>query len=694
MNLSIGIDIGGTFTDVVILDQDGERYYGKALTTYDDPAKGVFQGVGDALAQAGRTMSDAVSIIHGTTLVTNALIERKGAQTALITTKGFRDSTEIGTESRYDLFDLSIEKPEPLVPRRFRYGVEERVLVDGSVAIPLREEDVRAAVKDIVAKGNTATAVCLLHSYTNPVHERRIRDIIAEMAPSLRVSISSEVSPEIREYPRASTTIANVYVQGLVEKYLQHLQGGLNKIGFKGELLIMLSSGGTSTVETVSRLPIGLLESGPVGGAVAAGFHSREQGLGDLLVFDMGGTTAKVSLLDKGRPTLVHEFEVARAHRFKKGSGLPVKIPVVDMIEIGAGGGSIARIDQTGRLKVGPDSAGSEPGPVCYGRGGVEPTVTDANLVLGYLDPDFFLGGKMKIDVEGARRAIEEKIARPLGLTVTEAASGILQLVAENMANAARIHAAERGKDLRAYSMFAFGGAGPLHACQLAKSLRIPRIVIANGAGVLSAFGFLTVPVSFDFSRTIRGNVDRLDWNLVNTAFQEMEAEGRKILAQCNYIGNDVSILRTCEARYSGQSHEITIDVPLGNLGSEHVGLLKRNFVAQYRDLYNYDEGAGDTISIEALTWRVRVAGPLPNARVDVRNMTDGSNALKKTRPIYSPEKRDFVDAPILDRYRLSAGFEMVGPLIVEEREATLVVPEQATLHVDRHLNLIVNRTI
>lgn len=690
MTISIGIDIGGTFTDVVVLDQDGERYFGKALTTYDDPAKGVFEGVTDALSQAGKKMSDATSIIHGTTLVTNALIERKGAMTALITTKGFRDSTEIGTESRYDLFDLSIDKPEPLVPRRLRYGVEERVLVDGSLLTPLNEDDVRAVVKEIVAKGVSAVAVCLLHSYANPKHERRIRDIINELAPSLRVSISSEVSPEIREYPRASTTIANVFVQGLVEKYLQDLKNGLTQAGFNGELLIMLSGGGTSTIETASRLPIGLLESGPVGGAVAAGFHSREQQLGNLLVFDMGGTTAKLSLLEKGHPTLVHEFEVARAHRFKKGSGFPIKIPVVDMIEIGAGGGSIARMDRTGRLKVGPDSAGSEPGPVCYGRGGVDPTVTDANLVLGYLDPDFFLGGKMNIDVEGARRAIEEKIAKPMGLTVTEAASGILQLVAENMANAARIHAAERGKDLRTYSMFAFGGAGPLQACQLAKSLRIQRIIIASGAGVLSAFGFLTVPVAFDFSRTIRGEINSLDWDRVNEALREMAAEGRKVLAQCNYVDADLNIVRTCEARYRGQSHEITIGVPQGNLGPEHAAVLQRNFVSQYRELYNYDEGSGETLSIEALTWRVRVAGPAPDVRIRPKKLLGEVATTKKKRLIYSHESRNFVEAPVLDRYKLPAGFELTGPLIVEERESTLVVPDRATLRVDQHMNLIV----
>jgi N-methylhydantoinase A len=692
VQISVGVDIGGTFTDIVLVDGQGTRFFGKSLTTPQDPSHAVLSGLINVLESAGLHPGSLKSVIHGTTLVTNALIERKGVPTGLLTTAGFRDCIEIGTESRYDIFDLQLTKPEPLVERRLRFGIKERVLVDGSVLEPLDESQARGVIEELVALGVESIGVCLLHSYANPTHEIRLRELLTEIAPHIRVSISSEVSPEIREYPRSCTTIANVYIQPLVEKYLGVLNDGLRGLKFEGELLIMLSSGGTGTLETAKQFPIGLLESGPVGGAVAASFYGNAHGLGDLVVFDMGGTTAKISVLEDGEPSIVHEFEVARCHRFKKGSGLPVTIPVIDMIEIGAGGGSIARVDRMGRLKIGPDSAGSEPGPVCYGHGGKEPTVTDANLVLGYLDPDFFLGGKMKIDLEAAQRAVEHRIARPLGISTMRAAWGILHIVTENMANAARIHAAERGKDLRNYSLFAFGGAGPLHASYLADALHMSRVIVPSGAGVLSAFGFLTVPLSFDFSRTHRGSLAELDWDRVNTLLAQMEQEGRQIIGRSLSSDRDVTITRSCEARYVGQSHQIAVPVPDGVLGPQTNVHVMRNFVDGYRELYEYDEGEGEALPIEVLTWRVKASGPKPHVRIEATQHDSDVAARKPDRRIYLPERGEFGKVPVFDRYALGAGFVAEGPLIVEERESTLVVPLARTLMIDDFKNLIVTR--
>jgi N-methylhydantoinase A len=689
VRISVGIDIGGTFTDIVLVDAKGARFFGKSLTTPEDPSQAVLSGLADVLEGAGLSPNGVESVIHGTTLVTNALIERKGVPTGLITTAGFRDSIEIGTESRYDIFDLQLTKPEPLVPRRLRFGVKERILVDGTVHHALDEAHARSVIESLRASGVEAIGICLLHSYANRSHEQRLRELVSEIAPDIRVSISSDVSPEVREYARSCTTIANIYVQPLVEDYLGALANGLNQQGFGGDLLIMLSNGGTGTVSTAKKFPIGLLESGPVGGAVAASFYAKAHSLGELVVFDMGGTTAKISILKDREPSLVHELEVARSHRFKKGSGIPITIPVIDMIEIGAGGGSIAHVDRMRRLKIGPESAGSEPGPVCYGRGGIEPTVTDANLLLGYLDPNFFLGGKMKIDRDGAERAIEQRIARPLGMSAVRAAWGMLHIVTENMANAARIHAAERGKDLRNYSLFAFGGAGPLHASYLAKALHMPRVVIPSGAGVLSAFGFLTVPLSFDFSRTYRGTLQKLDWNVVNSLIEEMERDGRDILKQSLSADSQITITRSCEARYLGQSHQIAISLPSGSLGPQTIAQLMKSFVERYRELYEYDEGEGSGLPIEILTWRLKASGPTPDIAFSI-NRQSSASALKPDRRIYLPERDDFAQVPVLDRYGLDVGFSIKGPVMVEENESTLVVPLDRTLLVDEFKNLIV----
>jgi N-methylhydantoinase A len=685
-----GIDIGGTFTDLVLLDDStGERALGKVLTTPDDPSEAVEKGLVELLEREDVAATQLNTIIHGTTLVTNALIERKGVRTALLTTEGFRDAVAIGTEHRYDMYDIFIEKPEPLVPRNLRYGVRERSLDDGSVLLELDEEQVRSISAELREREVRAVAVSFLHSFRNPAHERRVAEILAEEAPEITVSLSSEVAPEIREYERTSTTIANVYVRPLVERYLQDLEERLRRLGFEGSLYIMLSNGGTASVETAREFPVRLLESGPAAGALAAAFYGQETGFSEVLSFDMGGTTAKACLIEGGEPLTSSEYEVARVYRFKKGSGLPVKTSVIEMIEIGAGGGSIARVGALNLPKVGPESAGAEPGPACYGRGGGEPTVTDADLLLGYLDPDFFLGGKMRLDRDAALRAIEEKIARPLGLDTAEAAWGIHQVVNENMANAARVHAIERGKDPRAYPLFAFGGAGPVHAYRVARTLGVPGFVAPLGAGATSAFGFLCAPLSFDLVRSLYGRLDELDWSEVNGALESLESEGRDLLRASGVADADIRVRRLCEMRYTGQGHEVTVELPDGKLGPDDAGRLTALYRKEYRRLYNRE---GPDVPLEALTWRLEVVAPRPEIRLEGEEGSSHTSdeAQKGAREIYLPEDGGFREVPVYDRYRLEPGAIFEGPAVVEERESTVVLGPEGRARIDAARNLIV----
>ncbi|HLT18775.1 MAG TPA: hydantoinase/oxoprolinase family protein, partial [Thermomicrobiales bacterium] len=592
-----------------------------------------------------------------------------------------------------DLYDIFLELPEPLVPRRLRIELDERVLSDGEVLKPVDPAVVRALAEQLVAQGIEAVAVALLHSYRNPEHERQVEAILNEFAPDLIVSTSSDVVPEIREYERTSTTIANVYVRPVVTRYLGRLEESLAALGFEGSLFIMLASGGICTVETARKYPIRLIESGPAAGAIAAAEYGRRIGMENLLSFDMGGTTAKACIIDGGQPLTTSDFEVSRVYRFKKGSGLPVKVPVIEMIEIGAGGGSIAWIDSLGLLKVGPESAGAMPGPVCYGQGGTRPTVTDADLVLGYLDPGYFLGGKMTLDIAAAKEAIMEQVAEPLGLDLLSAAWGIHQVVNENMAGAARIHAIERGKDPRAYPVFAFGGAGPVHAFNVARILRSPRLVVPLGAGVTSTVGFLAAPLAFDFVRTYYGRLDRLDWDHVNGLFDEMEAEGRQILTAAGVPESNISVRRFAEMRYVGQGHEIDVDMPDGRLAADDIPELVRRFEAEYRRLY--ERGAGDN-PVEALSWRVIVSGPRPDLPLE-QMRGDGDfarlvpDAQKGERRVYLPEDGKLVGVPVYDRYRLGPGARFAGPAIVEERESTVVIGRNARAEIDDFLNLIID---
>jgi len=684
----VGVDIGGTFTDLILVDDaSGEITVGKVLTTPSDPSQAVADVLADALQRTQTAAEDVQHVIHGTTLVTNSIIERKGARTALLTTKGFRDAYEIAREHRYDLYDLFLEMPEPLVPRHLRLEVDERVYSDGTVE---KEPDPRAVaqlVAELRDKDIEAIAICFVHSYANPAHEQLVGAIVGEIAPGVRVSLSSEVVPEIREYERTSTTVVNVYVQELVERYLAELVRRLHTQGVAGELLLMLSSGGISSVETASRFPLRLLESGPAGGALASAYFGQQAAINDLLAFDMGGTTAKLCVIENGQPLTSTEFEVDRKYRFKTGSGLPVKTPVIDLIEIGAGGGSIARVDSLGLLKIGPQSAGANPGPACYGRGGTEPTVTDADLLLGYLDPQFFLGGRLSLDRAAAELAIKTRIADHLDMSPTRAAWGIHQLVNEGMASAARVHIIERGMNPRGLPLFAFGGAGPGHGFGVASILHSPRMLVPFGAGVTSAMGFLTAPLAFDFVRSFLSQLDTVDWNQVNALFSDMAAQGDAILARSGVPADERRISRQADVRYAGQGHEIRIDLPDGALGPHSLPDIRATFEDVYRGLFGR---TGPDVPLEGVSWRLLASGPRPSVNLRAPSLSESASARKGERLVYFPEWEEHRPVVVYDRYLLAPGASFDGPAIVEERESTTVVGPRARIEVDQSRNLSV----
>lgn len=668
---ALGIDIGGTFTDVVLLERTtGTLSIVKLLTTYPDPSDAVLVGTRRVLEDAGCDPASVDRVLHGTTLVTNTLIERKGAFTGLITTDGFRDALEIGREGRYDIYDLWLELPVPLVQRRHRVEVTERINPDGSVRVPLDEASVGAAVSRLRDEGIEAIAVCLLHAYANPDHERRVRDIIRSAWAEVPITCSHDVAPELREYERSSTTVANAYVQPLAERYLERLEAGLEEIGLGAPLHIMLSNGGSCSTDTARRYPIRLVESGPCGGALAAAEWGRQCGTSRVLAFDMGGTTAKAVLSDGGEFPVTTESEVARVYRFKKGSGLPLLVPVLDMIEIGAGGGSVAHLNELGLPAVGPESAGSSPGPACYDQGGRDPTVTDADLVLGYLDADHFLGGEMALDEQQARDAIGS-VADSFGGGIQMAARGIHQLVNENMANAARVHAAERGVDIRPYTMVATGGAGPGHATGVARLLGLSEVVVPPVAGVGSAYGLLLAPVSFDFARTQVGRLEGLDPGKVNALYSEMEADGREVVREGGVEDAETSITRTADMRYVGQGHEIRVRIPSGDLDRSSIEAIQDAFDDAYRQAFGR---ICDGVPVETVHWRVTVSGPKPEA-TSVRIEAASSDAEKGVRDVLFDGRDAPVKTPVYSRYALRRGFSLQGPAIVEEAESTTVVP-------------------
>jgi N-methylhydantoinase A len=669
-----GVDVGGTFTDIAYWDseQDVVRFH-KLLTTPDDPTVAIVEGL-KAFEQAPDV------VVHGTTLVTNALIERRGAATGLITSEGYRDVLEIGTELRYDTFDLFLTRPDPLVPRRLRLAVAERVGADGQEVVPLDKDAVRKAGQKLAAAGVESVAVGFFNSYRNPEHEQCAVEILRDTCPELQVCASYEVAPEIREYERFSTVAANAYVQPQVSSYLHRLA---ERLGVP--LMVILSDGGITTARAAAERPIALVESGPAAGAMSAAHLTRITGLGDTVAFDMGGTTAKVSLIHNGVPARTHLMEVARVHRFKKGSGLPVRVPTVELIEIGAGGGSVAAVNDLRLLKVGPRSSGAMPGPACYGRGGTEPTVTDADLHLGYLSPDSFLGGSMKLDVTAAERALD-RLASELGTDRTTVAAGIADVVNSNMATAARLHISEHGRDPRRYRMIAFGGAGPVHAYGVARALHIREVVFQRGAGVASAIGMLVAPRSVECTRSQVVPLDDPDWDAIGVVAEDLEAQARQLLAEGGVPQSDVSLEVAADMRYLGQGYEVTVPVPLPVVRRRDTAGLVRAFEAEYRNRFDRTLVG---MPAEVISWRLRALSSPVVSTVTLPDRQGHRTARTGSRPAYFAEAGGFIDTTVYDRAALVPGAEIPGPALIEETESTVVVGPSGYARVERAGNLI-----
>ncbi len=678
----LGCDIGGTFTDFVLVDdRTGEMFIHKCLTTPGDPSEAVEQGIKSLEKKAPGFTAKLDEVIHGTTLVINSIIERKGAKTGLITTKGFRDVLELGREIRYAPYDIFAEFPRPLAPRRLRLEVDERIRSDGTVLKPLAAEAARETVRRLLDSGVESIAVCLLNSFENPVHEWALKDIIRQEAPTVPVSISYEVLPQIREYERTSTTVTNAYVKPLTGKYLARLSERLAALGSKGKIFIMLSSGGITTIEQAARFPVRIIESGPTAAVISGQYYGKLFNIPDMFCFDMGGTTAKSCLIQSGRAGVAPTFEVGRVQRFMKGSGLTIQVPVVDLMEIGAGGGSIARVSKMGTLQVGPESSGADPGPICYARGGSEPTVTDADLLLGYLDENYFLGGEMRLDKEAARRGIEEKIAKPLGVPFIQAVWGIHDLINETMAAAAKTHIAEKGGNPQVATVAAFGGAGPVHAYGLAGKLQSPGIIVPPNAGVGSAMGFFTAPRAFDLIRSHKVSLNRADFHEIEKIFKQMESEGAKILLKENDTGN-IRFARSVDARFVGQGAETDVPIPERDFSRVTKETVRKRFDEIYEKLYGrtYPDAA-----LEFINFKVRASLPerlLQLPRLENRGQSAAA-AVKGRRPAFSGILKEFIPFTVYDRYKLFPGAKLTGPAVIEEKEATVIVGEGGSVSLD-----------
>lgn len=677
----LGFDIGGTFTDFVLIDRStGALKLAKCLTTPHDPSEGVAQGLQELLHGTGITGADLEIAVHATTLITNSLIERKGYRTALLTTAGFRDTLEMGTELRYDNYDLSMQMPRPLVERNMRFDITERMDSSGAVVRALDEDQVRAVAGALRQAGVKAVAVAFLHAYRNPEHERRTAAILAEELPEAAVSLSSVVSPEIREYERTSTTVANAYVQPIVRDYLDKAIQTLARQGYRRPLHMMISSGGVSDSETVKKLPLRMLESGPSAGVLSAIHFGRLMGLPDLITFDMGGTTAKIGVVRKHEARKSNLFEVGRVARFMKGSGLPIRIPHIELIEIGAGGGSIAHVDRLGLLAVGPQSVGSAPGPACYGLGGTLPTVTDANVVLGYLNPGYFLGGAMPLDAAAAQTALERSIGGRLGLDAQACAAGVYEVVNQNMIAASKVHIAERGEDPRSFYLFSFGGAGPSHAYELARALHMKGVVVPPGAGAASATGLVASPVSFDLAQSVSTRLAQADWSRIREVFDDMEREGRRILQDAG--AEAAGVRRFMDLRHYGQGREVTVEVDPERFAQADPSVIAALFYEAHFERYGH---AHRNLPVELVTCRTTVTGPdidMPLLQPRQTAASDAS-ALKGTRPVYFPELKAYVQTPVYERARLAAGTSFAGPAVIEERECTTVAGPSARVRID-----------
>ncbi|MES2713374.1 MAG: hydantoinase/oxoprolinase family protein [Pseudomonadota bacterium] len=671
MSARLAVDIGGTFTDLA-LERDGQRWTAKTLTTPQAPEEGVLTGTQQIFAAAGMAPSDIALVIHGTTLATNALIERKGAKTALLTTEGFRDVLALANEARYDQYDLNIDLPQPLVPRRWRLGVPERLDNEGKVLLPLDEQAVRAQLDFLRGEGIEALAIGFLHAFVNPVHERRAAAIVREAWPGLPVSLSAEVSPEMREWERFSTTVANAYVQPMMARYLHRLETGLREAGLACPLFLMLSGGGLTTIETAARFPIRLVESGPAGGAIFSAHVAKERGLQKVLSFDMGGTTAKVCLIDHYAPQASRTFEVARVGRFKKGSGLPLRIPVIEMVEIGAGGGSIAQVDSLGRITVGPESAGAMPGPACYGRGGTKPAVTDANLALGRYEPTLFAGGAMTLHVEPALAALAEHVGGKLGLPPAMAGLGVVEMVDENMANAARVHAIESGKGFSGRSIIAFGGGGPVHGYRVAEKIGVTRVLVPSGAGVGSAIGFLRAPVAYEVVKSLYQRFGSFDVAAVNALLTSMAEEAAGVVAH-GAPGAPVRQTRIAYMRYVGQGHEIAVALPARALTEADVAAVRAAYDAEYTRFYDRPVPGSD---VEILSFAVTVATEVPEVAAAADVADAAAPAAIRVQQVRDTRTGEVAPWSVYDRDAMLPGCRIAGPAIVSEDEtSTLVGP-------------------
>ncbi|WP_439574486.1 hydantoinase/oxoprolinase family protein [Phreatobacter sp.] len=680
----LATDIGGTFTDIV-LERGEDRLTTKVLTTPHAPEEAVVEGTRQVLAEAGIGFADLDTFVHGTTLATNAVIERKGARTALIATDGFRDVIEIADESRYDQYDIFIDKPRQLVPRRLRFTVPERIDVMGKVWIELDVAAVRKVAKQLKAEKVEAVAVAFIHSYANGAHEQRVREILAKEAPGIAVTLSSEVCPEMREYERTSTAVANAYVQPLMSGYLGRLKAGFAAEGYTKPIHLMTSGGSLATLETAARFPIRLVESGPAGGAILAAHIAAERSEDKVLSFDMGGTTAKICLIHDATPYKARTFEVDRQSRFMKGSGLPVRIPVIEMVEIGAGGGSIARVDAMKRITVGPDSAASVPGPACYGRGGDLPTVTDSDVVLGKIEPAHFAGGAITLYPEKAEAALDASVGKPLSLTTSMAAYGVAEIIDENMANAARVHAVERGVVVTDHTMVAFGGAAPLHAARLAEKLGIARVIVPADAGVGSAVGFLRAPAAYELVHSRFMRLDKFDLKQANELLSGMSREATG-LARAAAGSRRLTETRTAFMRYAGQGHEIAVPLPERALTGRDIAAMRETFEAGYRQLFaRHIPGA----AIEILSWAVLVTTDAASPPKLAKARSKSGPKPIGSRPVFDAKSGKPVKVPMYDRLAMEPGSRIEGPAIIVEAGTSTYVTAAFDAEIDTGLGLV-----
>ncbi len=687
----LAFDTGGTFTDFALIDDTGVLHLHKVLSTPTNPADAVVQGVGELLVRPSVSASkEGLQILGATTVVTNAVLERKGVRTAFLTTDGFQDMLRIRTEGRYDLYDLRIEYPDPLVPRDHCFGVVERMAADGRTIVPLDEASVASIAQRVRDSGVRSIAICLLHAYKYPGHEKQIGKLLAAADPGLSVSLSSDVCPEVREYDRASTTVVNAYTRPLMAQHVERLEADLRRSNIDCQMLWMTSSGGVVPSAMAARTPVRLIESGPAAGAVAAAEYARQTREPSVMSFDMGGTTAKLCLVPNGQPMIGSELEIARHERFRRGSGFPLKIQSIQMIEIGAGGGSIAARNGLGLLEVGPHSAGAMPGPACYGRGGDKPTVTDADVLLGYVGASSFLGGGFQLDAEKAREAIA-RLAHSLGVSAERCAWGIHDLVNGAMSEAATMHAADYGVDPSSLPVIAFGGAGPVHAYGVARKLNARKVICPAGAGVTSAVGLLIAPVAVDVSASFPVHIDRLDFATIEGIFARLEKEGRDTVLQAGVDAAGITLSASADLRYVGQGHEIAVALPSFALG---VAAFRDEVLTRFAD--NYAALFGRTVAdspVEAITWRLRVSGP-KGEPADIstdRRAGSRADALKTHRAVYFDEEQSFVETPVYDYYALAQDVEVTGPAIIEQAESTIVVGPRGTAHIDAHHNLVMH---